>query len=92
MPNSNSKFINFFTYAFPTFIFVVTSQMPANLTIYWFVNNNFTVLIHYVVMQPRIQKILNLPTPTVQLPPGWDANITPNQESKFNRHLLLISF
>lgn len=35
--------------------------MPANLTIYWFINNNITVLLFNLCKQPAIKNYLKIP-------------------------------
>lgn len=56
-----AKFMKYFSYGLPAVIFLVTFTMPANLTIYWFVNNNITVLCHFLCTRPKIKSFLRIP-------------------------------
>lgn len=57
------KLKRIFSLGLPSIIFAVTCTMPANLTIYWFINNNITVLFFFLCKQPTIKKYLGIPDP-----------------------------
>lgn len=53
--------MNFFIYSLPIVTFAFTSQMPANLTIYWFINNYITVFVFFMLKIPKIKNLFGFP-------------------------------
>lgn len=57
---SNMKYLYF---GIPAVIFAVTCTMPANLTIYWFINNNITVLFFTICRQEKVKNYFQILDP-----------------------------
>lgn len=66
------------TFGFPLIVFTITCTFPANLTIYWFINNNITVLAHFLTRHPKAKAYFNIPEIT-EKPPD------PNDMAKFSQ-------
>jgi len=60
----NKKISRIINIGLPLIILLITSQMPANIAFYWFLNNNITVLFFFLTRHPKIKGFLGIPEQT----------------------------